>query len=335
MVCRPRCRNQSTHQTHREGGRVMSKSRWFSGRRGRSADINVIDPGLQRSVRRRAMIAFWVTAIPVGLAVCSVVSAHHNMFLAWIIGTLVGFVAGVLVGLAVLVWPVVRVIWHWLPEITLAAGIPVGLNELATVMWPPYAVASFAALLVGVLAYPRTRRAVVSSGWCVISRHRLRVCFSGFLAGNRDGSLPLILLARPTPVGERVWIWLRPGLSLSMLQDRVEQIAVTCWSNEVTVQRASNTYAGFLRFDIKRRNTLTGVVSSPLVEDIPDAPKREITTQVTGDITALDLPDVPETAVTPEPASKAARKPATRPEPAKAPVPAVVGADGTDVSDWL
>jgi hypothetical protein len=36
--------------------------------------------------------------------------------------------------------------------------------------------------------------------WCLITRHRLRTCFSEFIITNRTGSLPLILWARPTPV---------------------------------------------------------------------------------------------------------------------------------------
>ena len=319
----------------------MSKSRWFGGRRRRgAADVNVIDPGLRRSVWRRAGIAFWVTAVPVAFVVCSVVSADHHMILALLAGTVAGFAAGVLVAAAVLVWPVVRVLWHWAPEITLAAGIPIGLQYAATYVWPPYAVMAFAVLVGGLAAWPVSRRFITAWSWCVISRHRLRVCFSAFLAGNRDGSLPLILIARPTPVGERVWIWLRPGLSLSMLQDRVEQIAVTCWANEVTVTRASSKYAGFLRFDIKRRNTLTVTVDNPLVEGIPaDVPIREATAPVPVDVTALNLRDIPAEAVT-EPAAKpGGKKPATasRPESARKPAAAMAGAADAadDISDWI
>ncbi|MGH3712836.1 MAG: hypothetical protein ACRDT4_05160 [Micromonosporaceae bacterium] len=292
----------------------------------------MIDPGLRRSVRRRAGIAFWVTAVAVAVAVAAVVSAYQHMVIALLFGILVGIGAGVVVAAAVLVWPIVRVLWHWLPEIAVAAGVPFGLTQLATMMPPPAAVLSVAALAGLVAVFPRSRRVAVSWVWCVVSRHRLRVCFSAFLAGNRDGSLPLILWAYPTPVGERVYAWLRPGLSLSMLTDRVEQIAVACWANEVTVQRGSTKYAGFLRFDIKRRNTLAGVIASPLTEDIPDAPARVIPTQAP--VGGLDLPDVPATEVIETEPVKAARKPATRPEPTKA--PALVGADNSDdVSDWI
>lgn len=315
----------------------MSKSRWSGGR---STEVNVIDPRLRRSVRRRAGIAVFVVGVPVALVAAMVAASDLHVIVAVLLGMAVGTVGGAVVGVAVLVWPVVRVIWHWLPEITLTGGLLVGLNELAQVIPAPFAILAMALVIGGVLAIPVSRRLVVAWAWCVISRHRLRVCFSAFLAGNRDGSLPLILIARPTPVGERVWIWLRPGLSLSMLQDRVEQIAVTCWANEVTVTRASSKYAGFLRFDIKRRNTLTVTVDNPLVEGIPaDVPIREATAPVPVDVTALNLRDIPAEAVT-EPAAKpGGKKPATasRPESARKPAAAMAGAADAadDISDWI
>src|SRR5260221_11566993 len=58
------------------------------------------------------------------------------------------------------------------------------------------------------------RRRLLALCWCLITRHRLRTCFSEFIITNRYGSLPLILWAQPTAVGERIWIWLRPGLAL-------------------------------------------------------------------------------------------------------------------------
>lgn len=315
----------------------MSKSRWFSGLRRRTADVNVIDPGLRRSVRRRAGIALFVVGVPVWLIAAMVAAAHMHVILALLLGVLVGAVAGFLVAAVVFVWPVVRVIWHWFPEITLAASLVLSLDMLARVIPGPFAILALAVVVGGPLGVPYTRRHLLAWAWCVISRHRLRVCFNGFLQGNRDGSLPLILIARPTPVGERVWVWLRPGLSLSDLQDRTEQIAVGCWANEVTVHKASDKYAALLRFDIKRRNTLTVTVQSPLVDVIPgDAPGRPGPV-VDGDVTALNLVDVPAASVTESEPVKPAKngKPAA-PAPVKpAREPVAVGVDGDDVSDWI
>ena len=102
--------------------------------------------------------------------------------------------------------------------------------------------------------------------WCLVSRHRIRTCFSEFIITNRTGSLPLILAARPTPAGERLWVWLRPGLCLADVQDRTEEIAAACWATAVVADLASASNSALVRIDIKRRDPLTGTVTSPLAQ---------------------------------------------------------------------
>ncbi len=168
--------------------------------------------------------------------------------------------------------------------------------------------------------------------YCFITRHRLRVCFNEFIITNRTGSLPLILWARPTPVGERIWIWLRPGLSVDDLQGRIDKIAPACWADAVTIERASDTNAAFVRLDVKRRLVLNGTVTSPLVDLVdPDIPATE---REPHDVpTALDLTDVSAASVTTPPKredKKATKKPAV--EPVTTPAAA---SGGEDVSDWI
>ena len=133
-------------------------------------------------------------------------------------------------------------------------------------------------------------------GWCQITRHRLRVCFAAFIRTNNrvdPGLTPLILLIRATPAGERVWLWLRPGLDLAELEARSAKIAVACWASTVQVI-ASRRFAALVRLDITRRDPLTGLVTSPLVGGIPTQPP----VPVEGDPfegLGLDLLDVPET----------------------------------------
>ena len=78
------------------------------------------------------------------------------------------------------------------------------------------------------------RRFLAVWSWVALVRHRLRLCFTRIVRGSggvRPGSLPLILCARPTPAGERVWLWLRPGLALEDLDgaahEATDVIAVT------------------------------------------------------------------------------------------------------------
>ena len=154
--------------------------------------------------------------------------------------------------------------------------------------------------------------------WCLIVRHRLRLCFAAFIATNRHGSLPLILLAKPTPAGERVWVWLRPGLSLRDLEQdgQMQKLAVACWANEVRVMRAGRKYAALIRIDITRREPLAGKVVSPLPDYVPtDIPANAPTSPGMPPV-GLDLPDVPDvpvTASTDTPRQRKPRNPTTPP----------------------
>jgi hypothetical protein len=167
--------------------------------------------------------------------------------------------------------------------------------------------------------------------WCLITRHRIRTCFSEFIITNRTGSLPLILWAIPTPVGERVWIWLRPGLSLDDLLGRLDKIAVACWATAATAEAASSGNAAFIRLDLKRRDALTGTITSPLLEAIKGGNPPALRDPVPIP-TALDLPQVTASEVTPVKPT-----PLRRPDP-KTPAAASAPTTNTapdDIADWL
>ena len=163
-------------------------------------------------------------------------------------------------------WPVLRAIWWWLPELAVTGGLAVGWVELAghTALIPRLLLT---AALAGIpAAIGPVRRGIYRMAWCLVSRHRIRTCFSEFIITNRTGSLPLILPARPTPAGERMWVWLRPGLCLADVQDRAEEIAAACWATAVVADLASASNSALVRIDIKRRDPLTGTVGSPLAQ---------------------------------------------------------------------
>ena len=109
------------------------------------------------------------------------------------------------------------------------------------------------------------RRYLYALAWCQISRHRIRTCFNEFIVTNRTGTLPLILGARPTPAGERLWVFLRPGLSIDDIQDRADKLAAGCWANTVIADQANPSNSALVRIDIKRRDPLTQAVTSPLM----------------------------------------------------------------------
>jgi hypothetical protein len=154
------------------------------------------------------------------------------------------------------------------------------------------------------------------------------------------------LIARPTPVGERVWIYLRPGLSVNELQNRVDKIAVACHASTVIVDRASARTAALVRVDVKRREVLGALVNAPLAGMVTPSPLYD--TQ-RANFAALDLADIPvaeakpgrTAAPSPRPTPPAEPVPATvvpiRPTTAQGSVkkvPATVAA-GEDLSDWI
>lgn len=273
--------------------------------------VTVIEAPVARSYRRRATIAFWVTLGVVGLLAATVASHYMHPIVGALLGGFIGALLGVVVFALIVAWPVLRVFWHWLTEIVLGLVAVYGWIGVmqSTPMWGSLLVV---ALVVGLpAAIGPVRRRIMAWIWCLVVRHRLRMCFAAFIATNRAGSLPLILPARPTPAGERVWVWLRPGLSLRDLEQegQVQKLAVACWANEVRVMRASRKYAALIRVDITRREPLAGKVLSPLPDYVPtDVPANAPTSPGMPPV-GLDLPDVPDESVTTPADTPRPRKP--------------------------
>jgi hypothetical protein len=284
-------------------GRSFGRSPF--GRRG--GTVTVIEDHVSRSYARSAKIAFWVIAITVGLLAAVVISSLSihgqpiHPIVAFIMGGIIGAVVALPISAFIIAWPVVRVIWWWLPEITAAAGLALGFTYLCQHTPLPVRLAIVAAIAAPA-AFPQVRAAVMKVAYCFISRHRIRTCFAEFIIGNNRASLPFLLWAKPTKVGESVWIWLRPGLARDNLLERLDQIAVACWADKVTIERASATNAAYLRIDITRRDALTGTVSSPLPTEVDLPGPATIHAEAERDDSAptagLDITDVTDDHVT-------------------------------------
>jgi hypothetical protein len=195
-------------------------------------------------------------------------------------------------------WPVLRLLCWWSLEIAVSAA-------LLTVWWllaqvSPWLAATVLSVLAAVGVVRPLRRRVVAWAWCVVVRHRLRLCFAEFIrsasrARSRPLVLPLILWARPTPAGGRVWVWLRPGLDLADLEGGTGRMAVACWAGEVRVQRASTRYAALIRVDVTRRDPLAGVVVSPLAGRFRELEAaRTVPVLPSSLLSGLDLDGVPD-----------------------------------------
>ncbi|NES13270.1 MULTISPECIES: hypothetical protein [Micromonospora] len=296
--------------------------------------MTVIEARVHRSSARNARVAFILTAVVVGVLAAVVAASYWHPIVALIVGALVGVPCGAAAWLLVRIWPVLRLLWWWITEVLLAVLLLTGWVQLAG-HTPMVVTLLVVALVVGVpAAVPVIRRQVIAWAWCLVVRHRLRVCFAQFIIANQSGSLPLILWARPTPVGERVWVYLRPGLSAKDLEGRLDKIAVTCHASTVLIERAAENNAAYLRFDIKRREVLTAHVGSPLVDQIdPTAPVSASPLTVP---TALDLPDVDAPTITlPAQGKPAGKKPAPTTSANGSKPAASSSAPEDDVSDWI
>jgi hypothetical protein len=257
--------------------------------------VAIVEAPVSRSYARKARIAFVsVTAVAGALGTVSLATVMA-VVPAVVLGCVAGAVCGLAVAVVVRVWPVLRVLWHWAAEIATLSAVVGVASVLAQLLHRALALAVVVGVAGLLAVIGPVRRCLVAWGWCAVVRHRLRLCFAEFVraaARVSPGCLPLILLARPTPAGERVWVWLRPGLDLAELEGRVDKLAVACWASEVRVVRASDRYAALVRVDITRRDPLTALVPSPLA---PVAgPAGEPVAPPVRVWLGLDLPDVPE-----------------------------------------
>lgn len=308
---------------------VLGGRGWFG--RKASGSITVVAANVERKYARNAKAAFWLTTLLVGLLSASILTANTHPILALITGGFIGTVSGAVVWVLVRLWPGIRRVWWWLPEIILGFGLLYGYTVLAHTM--TNVVTRTAALLVVVgvpAAIPKVRRFLWAWFMCLVVRHRLRTVFTDVIKTNQHGTLPLILLARPTPIGERVWILLRPGLSKNDIATRLELIATGCHATTVLVNQPGANSA-YLQLDIKRREVLTKTIDSPLVEYIdPTTPTAARPAPVLPD--GLNLADVP--LITKYvPSARGGKKTPAEQSVNGHGTPA--GSDGDDVNEWL
>jgi hypothetical protein len=259
--------------------------------------VSVVEGGVFRSARIRARLTLVILAVTGGVLGAIVGAPTINPLWGLAIGLGVGIVLGLAAGAVVAVWPVLRVLWHWATEITtlfLLASTSTLLSSWAG-WWLPVTVDTTLAAVI--LAVPGLRRWVWAWVWCAVVRHRLRHSFAAFIRTRNQlmprghGGSPLILMARRTPAGERVWVWLRTGLDLAELESNVGKLAVSCWAADVRVTNASERHAALVRIDVTRRDPMRAVVGAPFLAGVPEPMTGPIVGQVV--LGGLNLEDVP------------------------------------------
>jgi len=168
---------------------------------------------------------------------------------------------------AVLGW-----VLRYLPELSVVAGLVWLWAALASRLgsWPAVIVlAAGAGLLVW---WPASRRVLASALGCCLTHHRLRTALVELRLTSRAGRLPLFLWLAPTPVGERVWLWCRAGMSAEDLADETDRLRAACVARDVRVTR-NRQLSSLVTLDVIRRDPLGSArpVRSPLADETADA----------------------------------------------------------------
>ncbi len=158
--------------------------------------------------------------------------------------------------------------WRWRTELLTLAVAIYAWTLLNGPLGAEAAVIAIVTVIAVVFTVPHSRRIVWPRVQCVASRHRLRTCLAQLAVSNRDGRLPWIVWIKPTPVGERAWLWMITGLSVDDINNRTEALAAACWARETRIERA-RTRAMFVRVDIVRRDPLSEPepINNPLIDD--------------------------------------------------------------------
>ncbi|GGL09707.1 hypothetical protein [Mangrovihabitans endophyticus] len=270
--------------------------------------VAVVEPPVSQWYARRAGVAAVVAGLVADALLTAALSVFCPLLLAVVLGALAGVLAAVVTAVLVRVWPVLRVLWWWSVEITVAVAVAGGWVTVAHLSaWWIASVVSLAVSL-AVLVPRRSRRFVWAWLWCLVVRHRLRVCFATLVrsqaraAGGRPVVLPLLLWARPTLAGERVWLWLRAGLSLEDLEGKAGLIAVACIAKQVRIAAGSERYAALVRVDVSRRDPLSGRIDSPLALFIPslrDDNEADVPVSPAVPLVGLELADIEDPASEP------------------------------------
>jgi hypothetical protein len=104
----------------------------------RSGTVTVIDEPVRRSSIRTAKIVFHVLWPVIGLLSATVLASKWHPILALLAGIGIGLVTAFIAAVLVAIWPVIRTLWWWAPELTFALVLVAGWVELADHTTLPY-----------------------------------------------------------------------------------------------------------------------------------------------------------------------------------------------------
>lgn len=192
-------------------------------------------------------------------------------------------------------------------------------------------------VIIVVVALPATRARI----WAVTSRHRVFKCFVETRTMTPDGAVPYMVWSSPSPVGERIRVWLPAGLSVKDLDPIIEALAAACYAAEARVE-VNRRFTHLVTIIIVRRDPFTGKRLEPAYTQRVTRTKGSggaFTPLPDRDTLPVPTPPAAHPTVTGVIGKNGRRIPTgrdtthTRPEPSIP--PPVVGVGGMDVSDYV
>jgi len=98
--------------------------------------------------------------------------------------------------------------------------------------------------------------------WAVTSRHRVYKCMKETRTMTPSGAMPYLFWSSPSPVGERIRVWLPAGLSVNNLAVVVSELAAACYAVEARVEE-NERFSHLVVITIVRRDPFTGKRLTP------------------------------------------------------------------------
>lgn len=151
--------------------------------------------------------------------------------------------------------PAIGAAWRWRCEIGLLTSGTTGFFECWHCIGLDLTGVALGGGAVLAAALPWSRRFLLGRFWCLVTRHRLQTVMWELRLHNRRFRLPLVLWTATTPVGERVWLLLRAGLSVNDFTQHAAELAVACGAREVRVTPVRSNSARVV-LDVIRRDLL-------------------------------------------------------------------------------
>jgi hypothetical protein len=156
------------------------------------------------------------------------------------------------------------IFWRWRYELGLTLFLGIALLSLASTVGWWWELALIGAVGGVVATWPTARRHVIVQSWRIVTPHRVRTACKQAWIHSRWGKIPIILMTTAEPFGERVYMWLRAGVSVEYLIEARALLATACWADDVHVARHER-FAHIAILDVIR-TPLTG----PSEDDFSD-----------------------------------------------------------------